>query len=245
VRLAEGLSSGQAGSLERLKRLHEAILRREEQGETLSRFLPAGIAEQLLSGGRRLGETEEVEVTVVMSDIRAYSTIAERTSPTTLAGQLNEHRAAMNRVVHGAGGSVMQFVGDAVMAVFGAPLDLTDHADHAIQAAGAMHAAQEELNERWKVEGREPFGLGIGVSTGVVASLLIGSDERAEYTVVGDTVNLAQRVQQWADPGQTVMTKATRDALSAQVDATELPVMTVKGRESPVAAFRLVGRGRS
>ena len=85
------------------------------------RLLPGGLAEKLRNEGRHIGETEELEVTVLMSDIRGYSTIAERTDPTQLAGQLNEHRAAMNGAILGDGGTVMQFVGDAVMAVFGAP----------------------------------------------------------------------------------------------------------------------------
>jgi len=242
VHLAEGLSAGRAGSLDRLKRLHQAILEREEQGETLSRFIPEGIAGQLFDGGRRVGETEEVEVTVLISDIRAYSTIAEQTPPTVLAAQLNEHRAAMNRAILDEGGSVMQFVGDAVMAVFGAPLPLERHADRAVAAAIAMHAAQRRLDDRWASEGRLPFRLGIGVSTGVVASALLGSNERIEYTVVGDTVNLAQRVQQWAEPGETVMTDATRRALTTDVDAEALPPAQVKGREASVAAFRFPRR---
>ncbi len=105
-----------------------------------------------------------------------------------------------------------------------------------------MHAAQCELNAEWEATGREPFGLGIGLSTGPVAAALFGSEERIEYSVVGDTVNLTQRVQQWADPGETVMTQATRAALSGQLDAEELPAATVKGREAPVVAFRFPRR---
>ena len=85
-------------------------------------------------------------VTVLMSDIRSYSTIAEHADPSQLAGQLNTHRAAMNRAILGEGGTVMQFVGDAVMAVFGAPFPQPDHADRAVAAAAAMHALQAEIN---------------------------------------------------------------------------------------------------
>ena len=94
----------------------------------------------------------------------------------------------------------MQFVGDAVMAVFGAPLALADHAERSVEAAAVMHDAQAEVNERWAAEGLPPFGLGIGLSTGVAAAALLGSEERLEYTLVGDTVNLAQRLQQMGDP---------------------------------------------
>ena len=122
VHLAEGVSSGQAGALDRLRRLHRAIVEREEQGESLSRLLPTGVADQLIADGRGVGETETLEVTVVMSDIRGYTSIAEHADPAVLAQQLNRHRAEMNRAILSEGGTVMQYVGDAVMAVFGAPV---------------------------------------------------------------------------------------------------------------------------
>ncbi len=153
LKLAQGVSAGNQGALQRLRLLHQAIVDREEQGETLSRLLPGGLAEKLRSEGRRIGETERVEVTVVMSDIRSYSTIAEHADPSQLAGQLNTHRAAMNKAILGEGGTVMQFVGDAVMAVFGAPVSQADHADRAVAAAAAMHAGQAEINERWMQRG--------------------------------------------------------------------------------------------
>ena len=115
--------------------LHQAIVDREEQGETLSRLLPTGLAEKMRDEGRSIGETEELVVTVIMSDIRGYSGIAETTDPSALAHLLNEHRAAMNRAILDEDGTVMQFVGDAVMACFGAPVAQDDHADRAFAAA--------------------------------------------------------------------------------------------------------------
>ncbi|MDQ3643733.1 MAG: response regulator, partial [Actinomycetota bacterium] len=239
VRLAQGLSTGTAGSLDRLKLLHRAIVDREEQGETLSRLLPGGIAEKLRAEGRHIGQTEMLDVTVLMSDIRGYSGIAERTEPSALAHQLNTHRAEMNRAILAAGGTVMQFVGDAVMAVFGAPVPQGDHADKALQAAAAMHAAQAAVDDQWAAEGLEPFGLGIGLSTGRVAAALLGSDERVEYSVVGDTVNLTQRLQQWAEAGETVLSEPTYEALSTPVDAQRLEPAHVKGRQSAVGAYHI------
>ncbi len=238
VKLADGLSAGSAGSLDRLRTLHQAIVDREEQGESLSRLLPGGVADLLHAQGRGVGETDELEVTVLMSDIRGYTTIAEVTDPSVLAGQLNEHRAAMNRAIVDHDGTVMQFVGDAVMAVFGAPVPLEDHAERAVAAAQAMHAAQQQVNDDWVARGLTPFGLGIGVSTGPVAAAILGSDERLEYSVVGDTVNLTQRVQQWADPGETVLSSATMQALSTPIDAETLEPTLVKGRQTPVTAHR-------
>ena len=216
LKLAQGVSAGNQGALQRLRLLHQAIVDREEQGETLSRLLPGGLAEKLRLEGRRIGETERVEVTVVMSDIRSYSTIAEHADPSQLAGQLNTHRAAMNKAILGEGGTVMQFVGDAVMAVFGAPVSQVDHADRAVAAAAAMHAGQAEINERWVKENLPPFGLGLGLSTGEAAAALLGSEERLEYTLVGDTVNLSQRLQQLAAAGETVLSEATVRALTVR-----------------------------
>jgi adenylate cyclase len=240
LKLAQAASTGTSSSLRRLRMLHQAIVQREEQGETLSRLLPGGIAEKLQREGRRIGETEMLDVTVLMSDIRGYSTIAEHADPSVLAGQLNDHRAEMNRAVLSAGGTVMQFVGDAVMAVFGAPLALEDHARHATDAAWAMHEAQAAVNERWRARGLPEFGLGIGLSSGRVAAALLGSEERLEYSLVGDAVNLAQRLQQWADAGQTVVSQPTAAALGAGADLEPLAPAQVKGRDATVHAFRLV-----
>jgi class 3 adenylate cyclase/FixJ family two-component response regulator len=238
--LAKGASTGDDAALRRLRLLHQAIVNREEQGETLSRLLPGGLAEKLRLEGKHIGESEELEVTVLMSDIRSYSTIAERTSPTQLAAQLNEHRAVMNRAIIGAAGTVMQFIGDAVMAVFGAPFPQPDHADRSLEAALAMHRAQHELNETWVGTDREEFLLGIGLSTGMAAAALLGSEERLEYTVVGDIVNLAQRLQEMARPGgQTIVSDATWTQLTTRPEATANPPQLVKGRTTLVTTYRI------
>jgi class 3 adenylate cyclase/ActR/RegA family two-component response regulator len=239
VKLATGVSAGDQAALSRLRQLHQAIVDGKEQGETLSRLLPSGLADKLRSCDLRIGETERVTVTVLMSDIRSYSTIAEKADPSALAGQLNRHRAAMNKAILGEDGTVMQFVGDAVMAVFGAPFPQPDHADRAVAAAAGMHALQAEINAEWRAAGLPEFGLGIGVSTGPAAAALLGSAERLEYTLVGDTVNLAQRLQGFAAAGETVISSPTRDVLSAPVPLVALPAQLVKGRETPVVPFKV------
>jgi len=240
LKLAQEASTGASSSLRRLRMLHQAIVLREEQGEKLSRLLPGGLADKVRQEGRRIGETELLDVTVLISDIRGYSGIAEHAEPSALAGQLNEHRAEMNGAVLAAGGTVMQFVGDSVMAVFGAPLAQDDHARHSADAACAMHVAQEAVNERWVAQGLPPFTMGIGLSTGRVAAALLGSEERVEYSLVGDAVNLAQRLQQLAEAGQTVVSQPTADALGDAVELAPLEPVLVKGRESTVHAFLLV-----
>jgi adenylate cyclase len=244
--LARQASSGESSALRRLRMLHQAIVDREEQGESLSRLLPGGVAEQLRGGGAVIGETTKLTVTVLMSDIRGYTTIAEHADPAALAAQLNTHRAVMNRAILDQAGTVMQYVGDAVMAVFGAPTEYADHAAAALAASEAMHAAQAEVNFTWEAEDLSPFGLGIGISTGEVAAALLGSEERLEYTMVGDAVNLCQRLQQFADPGQTVCSEATWEALECQPDGAEhLGAQMVKGRDTAVAPWRLTSRAWS
>ena len=190
--------------------------------------------------GRAIGETEELVVTVLMGDIRGYSGIAERSDPTQLASQLSEHRAEMNKAILDEGGTVMQFVGDAVMAVFGAPVPLAEHADRAVSAARSMLELQRALNERWLAASKAPFGIGIGISTGPVAAALLGSEERVEYTLVGDTVNLAQRLQDLARPsGRIVINESTYEALHTEIECVPLDETTVKGRNTPVRAYRI------
>jgi adenylate cyclase len=244
LKLARGASAGRESALRRLRLLQKAIVDREEQGETLSRFLPGGVAEKLRDANA-IDRTERMNVTVLMSDVRGYSGIAERTDPTVLADQLRTHRSEMNAAILEEDGTVMQYVGDAVMAVFGAPFPQDDHADRALRAAIAMHGRQAAVNVTWSDEGLDAFGLGIGLSTGDVAAALLGSDERLEYTLVGDTVNLSQRLQELARPaGTTVVSGATVTALTPGTDGGALPFepmpsQLVKGRETPVEAFRL------
>jgi class 3 adenylate cyclase/CheY-like chemotaxis protein len=243
LRLAEQATSGAAGSLRRLRMLHQAIVDREEQGETLSRLLPGGVADKLRNEGRNIGETENLVVTVLMADVRGYTTIAEDADLSVLARQLNEHRAEMNKAILGEEGTVMQFVGDGTMAVFGAPIPRADHADRALFAAAAMHRGQAAVNARWQEQGLAPWGLGIGLTTGEVVAALLGSEERLEYTVVGDTVNLSQRLQQWAEPGETVLSDATHAVLSVPCDAEPLEPALVKGRHTPVVSYRVPADG--
>ncbi|MGZ4119727.1 MAG: adenylate/guanylate cyclase domain-containing protein [Actinomycetota bacterium] len=240
LKIAQGASAGTAGALRRLQTLHKAIVDREEVGETLEHMLPEGIAEKLRQMGKHVGESERMVVTVLMSDVRGYSGIAERTDPTHLAGQLNAHRGLLIDAIQTHGGTHMQFTGDGVMAVFGAPFPQEDHADRALRAAIQMHESQGALNATWIAQGLAPFNIGIGLSTGEVAAALLGSEDRMEYTLVGDTVNLSARLQDLARPGgQIVLSEATFKALEGPVDAELMDPTLVKGRAAEVVAYRI------
>ncbi|CUU60507.1 Adenylate cyclase, class 3 [Parafrankia irregularis] len=190
-------------------------------------------------------QAERLVVTVLMSDVRGYSGIAQRSDPVVLAGQLDAHRREMVAAIRQAGGIVVQYAGDAVVAAFGmpafgVPARRADHRRRACRAALAMHRRQRRLDGEWVARGLEPFGLGIGVCTGEVAAAVLGGDERLGYTLVGDTVNLAARLQSMArEPGMTVVSAATAAGL-AGAEVLGLAPTTVKGRVGLVQAYRLV-----
>jgi len=207
--------------------------------ETLIRSVPAGLAERLQREGRQIGDVGTLRISVLMSDIRGYSTIAEGADLQTLARQLHHHRVAMNGIIAGRNGVVMQFVGDAVFAIFGAPAPLDGHALAAVRAALEMQRVQRGINDDWQLAGLEPFRIGIGVTTGEVAAALLGSPEHVEYSVVGDVVNLAQRLQGWAGDGDVVISEETYADLDGSIAAERLPVGRVKGRRGAVVAYRI------
>ena len=207
-------------------------------------MLPGGLAEKLREDGRAIGETERLTVTVLMSDVRGYSGHRRTRRADTARGHAQHAPRRDERARSSpSSGTVMQYVGDAVMAVFGAPFPQADHADRALAAAIGMHERQHAVNEQWRADGLPEFGLGIGLSTGEVAAALLGSDERVEYTLVGDTVNLAQRLQDLARPaGTTVLSGPTVDAIAEPLDLEPMGEHMVKGRETPVDAYRLRAR---
>ena len=238
LKLAQQAGAGERGALERLRMLHYAIVESHELQQSFTRFLPRGVADVVKEKGTVPGESQLLDVTVLISDVRDYSTIAEKVDPSTLASMLNDHRGAMSEIVSRREGTVMDFAGDAVMAVFGAPIPIERHAHQAFMAATEMQSRQRTMNASWKGRGLLPFELGIGLSTGTVAAALLGSDEKMEYSVVGDSVNLAQRLQQWAERGQIVMSEATHRTIDSPPDMEELPPRQVKGRSSQVKAYR-------
>jgi adenylate cyclase len=185
----------------------------------------------------------ELEVTVLFSDIRGFSTIAERLTARDIAEIIGRHLGAMAEVISEHGGTIDKFQGDAVMAVFGAPEPSEDHAERALQCALAMQHRQSELNAQgWGTDAVEALHVGIGLNTGVVMAGAVGGGGRLEYTVIGDAVNIAQRLQSEAGGGEVVAAASTVSA-APSVAAEPIGPRLVKGREEPVEVFRIVGGG--
>jgi len=225
------------GNVDVFKRLHSAVVDVEASARTLRSFVPAQLAAKLASGGE-VNAQEEVEVTVLFSDIRGFSTLAEQLSAREVAGILARHLSAMAGVVLEYGGTIDKFAGDGVMAIFGAPDPVPDHAALALRCALAMQAKQRQLNWETWTEGLPQLGIGIGVNTGTVIAGTVGGAGRLEYTVLGDAVNLAQRLQAEAGANEILATAATVQA-AAGIPAESIGSRQVKGRKEPVETFRI------
>ncbi len=230
---------GGAGLLGEFKRLHAAVVEQAASRRTLASFVPSQLADRLAAHPDTAIEPQEVEVSVLFSDIRGFSTLAERLTARDVATIIGRHLEAMAEVVLGYGGTIDKFQGDAVMAVFGAPDPTSDHAERALRCAIAMQSRQRELNEAGWGRDVPDLGVGIGVNTGLVIAGTVGGGGRLEYTVVGDAVNIAQRLQSEAGAGEIVAAASTI-AAAPGVSATPIGPRIVKGREEPVEVFQLV-----
>jgi adenylate cyclase len=235
---------GGAGLVDEFKRMHAAVIEQTASRNTLASFVPQQLADRLASHPDTAIEPQEVEVTVLFSDIRGFSTIAERLGAREVASVVGRHLSAMAEVVAAHGGTIDKFQGDAVMAVFGAPEPLEDHAERALLCAIAMQVRQTELNaDGWDVVDLPEMGVGIGVNTGQVIAGTVGGGGRLEYTVVGDAVNIASRLQNEAGGGEIVATASTV-AGGPPVVLESIGSRHVKGREEPVEVFRVTGAER-
>ena len=212
------------------------LVQKEKNTVALSQYLSPQVAKSVVTEASL--KPTNVEVSVVFTDIRGFTALSEITEVATLGLLLNEHLTAMSELVMAHEGIVDKFIGDAVMAVFGAPVALDGHARKAVECAQAMIARQDELNARWESEGHPPFGVGIGVNTGKAMAGAVGG-AKLEYTVVGDAVNVAQRLNSLAGPREIVASEETVNA--AGLPSGDVETVTVKGREKPVRVVRIRG----
>ena len=236
-RMATQSESGDAQAVDEMKRLHAAVVESSSTADALRSYVPSQVADRLAGGAMM---QQELEVTVLFSDIRGFSAIAERLSAREIADVVGLHLGAMAEVVAEHGGTIDKFQGDAVMAIFGAPEPLLDHAERALRCAIAMQIRQAELNAQgWGSAVVQELGVGIGLNSGPVVAGAIGGGGRLEYTVIGDAVNVAQRLQSEAAGGEIVASAATV-AAAPGVATESIGPRHVKGREEPVEVFRVV-----
>ena len=191
----------------------------------------------------RLGGTRK-ELTVLFSDIRGFTTFSEKYQPEEVVSQLNEYLGAMTDIVFQHDGTLDKFVGDAVMAFWGAPLDQPDHAQRAVRCAVDMIRKLQELQAKWAADGKHVIDIGIGINTGEMVVGNMGAEgKKMDFTVIGDNVNLAARVEGLTRKfdSHIIITEYTFAKVKDNVEAKELEAVTVKGKERPVVMFNVLG----
>lgn len=223
--------------------MSEGLAERDRVRDLLDKNVSPEVAARLLRDGAALGG-EEREVTVLFADLRGFTTLSERLSPPELLTLLNRYLDRMSGPIEAHGGVIDKFIGDAIMALFGAPVAQGDAAARAISAARAMEAALAELNAELAAEGRPPLAIGVGVNTARVVAGNIGSQRRLNYSVIGDGVNVAARLQSLtrvAEHRTNVIISAATAAAAGPAAAAARPLgtVTVKGRSEPVAIFAI------
>lgn len=228
-----------AVAIERSRLSAQAAEEREHR-ERLQRYHSPGVVEQILRGGIEGDSTfiaQEREITVVFVDIVGFTSLAEGLSPNAVAQNLNRCLTCMSDAIFDEEGTLDKFVGDGVIGVFGAPLDQPDHAMRSIRSARNIRSAIQSLNM-----GSEgiPLQVRIGINSGIAMTGEIGAPQRRDYTVLGDVVNTAARLQgDIAEPGQIVLTDATLELAAETCQVRELGAVTLRGRTAPVSVYQL------
>ncbi len=206
-------------------------------------YVHPGLVAQMMKNPEllRLGG-EEVEMTVMFSDVRGFTTISEKLTPTELVHLLNEYLTAMSDVIMANWGTVDKYEGDAIMAFWGRPYPQPDHASRACKSCLVMMDRLVELNAKWEREGKQSLNIGIGINTGPMVVGNMGSKRRFNYTVMGDAVNLGSRLEgQNKEYGtHIIISQSTYEQVAEEFICRELDLIRVKGKLKPVAIYELM-----
>jgi adenylate cyclase len=211
---------------------------RDQQRDLIKKFATAEVAEDLQESGFALGG-KSIEATAMFSDIRGFTTIAESQSPADIIELLNTYYTLMFEAISGQNGVVNQMVGDGLMAIFGAPLPLDDRCEHAVRAALEMMEMVELFNLDQVAQGKIPIRIGIGIASGQVIAGYTGTLRRATYTCVGDTVNLAARLEGHTKVvGEPILIdETTRLGLRSAIRVVDRGELKLKGKTQAVRVF--------
>jgi len=236
-------SRDEIGTLtESFNQMARSLREKEMIKRAFTRYVAREVVEEILKDPERLVLTgERREVTVLFCDVRGFTPLSERLSPEEVVALLNDFYTLMIETTFKHDGTLDKFMGDAVMAIFGAPIAHPDHSARAVLTALAMREGIQGLNRRRAEEGKEGVAIGIGVSAGEAVAGTVGTEDRMEYTVVGDSVNLAARLESNAKPGQILISHRTWENVKDVVDTRALGVIKVKGKEEQVSVYEVLG----
>ena len=209
---------------------------------TMSRYMDATLADQLLAGGEEALGGKSVSATVLFSDVRNFTGITEELGAQGTVGLLNEYFTVMVECIQKQGGMLDKFIGDAIMAVFGLPIPHDDDEDRAVRSAIAMITELARWNEGRLAAGKKPVDMGIGLNTDIVVSGNIGSPKRMDYTIIGDGVNLASRLESACKQysARILISEHTLRKLRGTYRVREVDYVVVKGKQEPVAVFEVL-----
>jgi len=226
------------------KKVQEVEVRNTFIRKVFGRYLTDDVVNSLLESpaGLEFGG-EKRKVTILMSDLRGFSALSERLGPEKVVAFLNNYLGAMADVITEHQGTIDEFIGDAVLAIFGAPVKREDDAQRAVACALAMQKAMDKVNAWNATQGLGPVEMGVGINTGEVVVGNIGSDRRAKYGVVGSAVNLAGRVESYTVGGQVLITDATASEMRELLKTRRQFQMEAKGMRDPITIHDVTGLG--
>ena len=219
-------------------------MRNKLLSETFGRFLSDDIVKQLLDtpGGLSLGGKKK-RLTMMMSDLRGFTAISERMDPAPLVEMLNHYLGSMTEIIQKHSGTIIEFIGDGIMAIFGAPESSETHAADAVAAAVEMEIAMDEIN-KWNIERDFPMlKMGIGIVTGEVIVGNIGSQKRTKYGVVGKSVNICGRVESYTTAGQILISSDTKEEIDSELTIESQMKVMPKGTNEELVLYQISGIG--
>lgn len=231
--------------LKELKELIDAMNAMKIGLRSFKKYIPAELVQQLIRNGKEIDASgERRRLTIFFSDIADFSTISEKLTPNELSTQISEYLTEMTTIILKHGGTVDKYVGDSIMAFWGAPNEISDHATKACLAAIEYNHRLKFLSQKWVSQGQPVIKARIGINTGDVVVGNIGSDQRLSYTAIGDSVNLASRLESLNKEYATtiIMSQAVLNELPDEFAFRLLDIVAVKGKIEPVPIYELVSR---
>ncbi|MBW1686708.1 MAG: GAF domain-containing protein [Deltaproteobacteria bacterium] len=212
---------------------------RKVEESKVARFLSPRLAKALIHGYEELTRVKRKRLTVFFSDIRGFTALSDEIEPEETIDLLNRYLSEMTKLIYEYEGTLDKFMGDGIMVFFGDPVDQEDHAARAVKMSVAMQKKMDELQAQWSKAGRKPLSIGIGINTGYVTVGGIGSEHHLDYTVIGNQVNLAARLESVAAGGEIIMSHATYGEVGELVEVEDRGEVTVKGLARPVKIYRV------
>lgn len=241
LQICTGMASQAAVAIQNA-RLAQRIEKEAQTRAQISRLIPPSVVEQVVNGELTIRKGGRLtEITMLYSDIRGFTAMSDGAPPEDVVNTLNEYFEVMVEVLFRHHGTLDKFVGDEIIGLFGAPIDMVNHEYKSVACAIDMLRSLEEFNRTREAENQPPIHIGIGVNTGEVITGAIGSTRALQYTAIGDAMNVASRLVSLAKPGEIIISDLTYSRIADRIAAEPLPPVRVKGKAEEMQIFRVIG----